>query len=71
MVDSLEGTFIWEYDPLDCPLTMVRLYKGLVKIYANQSSTLTGGTAVVEHKDKDQAAGLELAETFILCGHQA
>jgi hypothetical protein len=30
-----------------------------------------GSTAVVEHQDKDQAAGLELAESFILCGHQA
>jgi hypothetical protein len=26
---------------------------------------------VVEHQDKDQAAGLELAESFILCSHQA
>jgi hypothetical protein len=25
----------------------------------------------VEHQDKDQAAGLKLAESFILCGHQA
>ncbi len=25
----------------------------------------------MEHQDKDQAAGLELAESFILCGHQA
>jgi hypothetical protein len=25
----------------------------------------------VEHGDKDQAAGLEIAESFILCGHQA
>ncbi len=30
-----------------------------------------GIEAVVEHHDKDQAAGLELAESFILCGHQA
>jgi hypothetical protein len=27
--------------------------------------------AVVQHKDKDQAAGLQLAEPIILCGHQA
>jgi hypothetical protein len=27
--------------------------------------------AVVQHKDKDQAAGLQLAESIILCGHQA
>jgi hypothetical protein len=26
---------------------------------------------VVEYKDKDQAAGLEIAEPFILCWHQA
>ncbi len=26
---------------------------------------------MVEHQDKDQAAGLELAESFILCSHQA
>ncbi len=26
---------------------------------------------MVEHKDTDQAAGLEIAESFILCGHQA
>ncbi len=25
----------------------------------------------MEHQDKDQAAGLKLAESFILCGHQA
>jgi hypothetical protein len=30
-----------------------------------------GATAVVEHQDKDQAAGLEMAESFILCSHQA
>ncbi len=24
----------------------------------------------VEHKDKDRAAGLEIAEPLILCGHQ-
>ncbi len=30
-----------------------------------------GSTAVVEHKNKDQAARLEIAEYFILCGHQA
>jgi hypothetical protein len=26
---------------------------------------------VVEHQDKDQAAGLEMADSFILCSHQA
>ncbi len=30
-----------------------------------------GGVAVAEHRDKDEAAGLEIAESFILCRHQA
>jgi hypothetical protein len=69
--DSLEGTVVWEYDPMECPQTIVRLYKGMMKAYVNQSSTYEGSTVVVEHQDKDQAAGLEVAESFILCSHQA
>jgi hypothetical protein len=43
----------------------------MMKAYVNQTNTYEGSTVVVEHQDKDQAAGLELAESFILCGHQA
>jgi hypothetical protein len=71
IVDSLEATVVWEYDSMACPQTIVRLYRGMMKVYVNQSNTYEGSTAVVEHQDKDQAAGLELAESFILCGHQA
>jgi hypothetical protein len=69
--DSLEGTVVWEYDPMECPQTIVRLYTGMMKAYVNQSSSYEGSTVVVEHQDKDQAAGLEVAESFILCGHHA
>jgi hypothetical protein len=71
IVDSLEGTVVWEYDSMACPQTIVRLYRGMMKAYVNQTNTYEGSTVVVEHHDKDQAAGLELAESFILCGHQA
>ncbi len=71
IADSLEGTVVWEYDPMECPQTIVKLYKGMMKAYVNQTSTYEGSTVVVEHQDKDQAAGLEVAESFILCGHQA
>jgi hypothetical protein len=71
IVDSLEGTVVWEYDSMACPQTIVRLYRGMMKTYVNQTNTYEGSTVVVEHQDKDQAAGLELAESFILCGHQA
>jgi hypothetical protein len=69
--DSLEGTVVWEYDPMECPQTIVRLYKGMMKAYVNKSSSYEGSTVVVEHQDKDQAARLEVAESFILCGHHA
>ncbi len=62
---------VWEYDSMACPQTIVRLYRGMMKAYMNQTNTYEGSTVVVEHQDKDQAAGLELAESFILCGHQA
>jgi hypothetical protein len=71
IADSLEGTVVWEYNPMECPQTIVKLYKGMMKAYINQTSTYEGSTVVVEHQDKDQAAGLEVAESFILCGHQA
>jgi hypothetical protein len=67
LVDSLEGTVIREYDSMACPLMIVQLYKGLMKIHTNQTNIYEGSTAMVEHKDKDQAARLEIAELFILC----
>jgi hypothetical protein len=70
IMDSLEGMVVWEYDPMACPQTTVRLYRGMMKAYENQTNTYEAST-IVEHQDKDQAAGLELAESFILCGHQA
>ncbi len=70
-MDSVEGTVVWEYDLMVCPQTIVRLYRGMMKVYVNQSNVYEGSTAVMEHHDKDQAAGLERAESFILCGHQA
>jgi hypothetical protein len=71
IVDSLEGTVVWEYDSMACPQTIVRLHRGMMKAYINQSNTYEGSTVVVEHQDKDQAAGHQLAESFIPCGHQA
>ncbi len=53
IADSLEGTVVWEYDPMECPQTIVKLYKGMMKAYVNQTSTYEGSTVVVEHQDKD------------------
>jgi hypothetical protein len=37
----------------------------------NQSRVYERSTMVVEHQDKDQAEGLEMADSFILRSHQA
>jgi hypothetical protein len=37
MVDSLEGTVVWEYDSMTCPQMIVRLFRGMMKVYVNQS----------------------------------
>jgi hypothetical protein len=50
---------------------IVQLYKGPIKVYINGFNVFKGSTVVVEHKDKNEAAGLEIAESFILCEHQA
>jgi hypothetical protein len=71
LVDSLEGTAVWEYNSMACPQTIVQLNRGLMKVYVNQSGVYEGATALVEHQDKNQATGLEMAESIILCSHQA
>jgi hypothetical protein len=42
MVDSLEGTVVWEYDSVACPQTIVQLYRGLMKVYVNWSGAYEG-----------------------------
>jgi hypothetical protein len=71
LTDSVEVTVVWEYDSMACPQIIVQLYKGFMKVYTNQSGIYEGGFAVVEHRDKEQVTGLEIAESFNLCGHQA
>jgi hypothetical protein len=39
IVDSLEGTVVWEYNSMACPQTIVRLYRGMMKAYVNQTIT--------------------------------
>jgi hypothetical protein len=31
LVDSLEGTVVWEYDVMACPQTIVKLFRGMMK----------------------------------------
>jgi hypothetical protein len=47
IVDSLEGLVVWEYDSMACPQTIVRLYRGMMKAYVNQSNKHEGSMVVV------------------------
>jgi hypothetical protein len=66
-----EGTYVWNHSEESCPDTIVKLYSGPIKVLTNTSSTFNGGLAIVEGRDKNQVAGLELTETFLLCGRAA
>ncbi len=48
----------------------MQLYKGPIKVYINGFNVSEGSTVVVD-KDKNKTAGLEIAESSILCEHQA
>jgi hypothetical protein len=71
LVDSVEGTYIWDYSQDACPDTLVSLYRGRIKVLTNSTATFLNGTAIVSGRDKNQVAGLELKETMILCGRAA
>jgi hypothetical protein len=45
-----------------CPQMIVQLYRGLMKVNVNQMNVFKRQH---EHKDEDQAAGLEIAESYI------
>jgi hypothetical protein len=71
LVDSGQGTYIWDYLQDTYPNTLVSLYRGHIKVLTNFTATFTDGTASVTGRDKNQVAGLELKETMILCGWAA
>jgi hypothetical protein len=68
LVDSGEGTYVWEHSKGACPDTLVSLYRGRIKVLTNSTASFTDGMAIVSGRDKSQVAGLELKETMILCG---
>jgi hypothetical protein len=68
LVDSGEGTYIWDYSKGACPDMFVSMYRGRIKVLTNSTATFTDGTAIVSGRDKNQVAGLELKETMILSG---
>jgi hypothetical protein len=71
LVDSGEGTYMWDYSQDACPNTLFSLYRGRITVLTNSTATFIDGTAMVSGRDKNQVAGLKLKETLILCGQAA
>jgi hypothetical protein len=71
LVDSGEGTYIWNYSQDACPDMLVSLYRGRIKVLTNSMAIFTDSTAIVSERDKNQVAELKLKETMILCGRAA
>jgi hypothetical protein len=67
LVDSGEGTHVWDYSQDACPDTLVSLYRGRVKVLTISTAIFMDVTAIVSGRDKNQVARLELKETMILC----
>ncbi len=68
MMDTQDGTYVWEYSQEDCPDSIVQLYLGSIKVLSNSSTSYVRGLAIVERSEKDQVAGLELTESSCSAG---
>ena len=69
--ESTEGAYVWDYLQESCPDTLVQLYLGPMKVLTNASALLVGVLVIVDGSKKDQVAGLELTETYMLCSRHA
>ena len=59
-VDSLEGTFTWDYSPLPCIDSFTQIFRGEVKVYGNETS-LVGALALAETED----VGVEIGRAHV------
>jgi hypothetical protein len=53
VVDSGEGTFVWDYTQDACPDTIVKLYIGPIKVLTNSTMSFADGTAIVLGRDQN------------------
>jgi hypothetical protein len=67
----VEGTYMRTHLEGESPWTLVHLYRGPIRIFSNQSSTLEGGLVLMEDKVKEQVANLELGMMFVLYRNSA
>jgi hypothetical protein len=63
--DSIMGNMVWQYKSSTCPQGLTQLFRGLIKIYSNDTANFVEAVAILE--DRGQVAGLELKEAVFLC----
>jgi len=54
MMDTQDGTYVWEYSQEDFPESILQLYLGNVKVLTNSSMSYARGLAIMEGNKKDQ-----------------
>ncbi len=69
LMDSIEDTYVWVHMVEACPRMLVQLYHGLIRIFSKHTANLEGSLALMEDRVKEQVAGVELGDMFILCGN--
>jgi hypothetical protein len=68
IVDSLEGMVVWEYDSMACPQTIVRLYRGMMKAYVNQTNTYEGPQSSWNTRTRTRQRGSSLPSHLFCVG---
>jgi hypothetical protein len=63
--DSIMGTMVWQYKATTCPQGLTQLFRGMIKIFSNDTENFVDAVAILE--DCGQVAGLELKNSVFLC----
>jgi hypothetical protein len=63
--DSIMGTMVWQYKATTCPQGQTQLFRGMIKIFSNDTENFVNAIAILE--DCSQVAGLELKDSVFLC----
>jgi hypothetical protein len=56
---------VWQYKASTCPQGLTQLFRGMIKIFSNDTANFVDAVAILE--DRGQVAGLELKDSVFLC----
>jgi hypothetical protein len=59
------GTMVWQYKATTCPQGLTQLFRGMIKIFSNDTANFVDAVAILE--DRGEVASLELKDSVFLC----